>query len=281
MDSYYQKAKRSNQRHLRGIREHHNRRHSPERPASTKPDGNDYVRRWLSQTQRKPDWESHVQSKHTHQPRDDLSSWRPHNLGAVDLERLARPTGGRKRRGRSPDSSIIPINPKRRDATGPTEQVSGTRDGGHHHYDEPNQWPEFHSQSPLPSTEEGGNAKFERRARHKTRPDRYNTNKEKQPRLKKESNVAEEKAKRTKDVSSKKRKLSSGRDVMKTYDSDALLTKDRLTVGLSLALNLFNANRSYQVPTHMTPGIFANARVAQPDHGRYASRFARLTLTPS
>jgi hypothetical protein len=252
---YYEKAKRSNQRRL------------GEKPESSKPvEGNEYVRRWLSQTQRKPDWESQVPKQHGRERCKDLSSWRPHNLEAVDLRDLERPAGAQKRRGRSPDSSIISAKPKRRRETA-SKHVSGMHD---EHVEESRRLhrqgrrqAEVPSRSPLKSIEEARASNFEKRLRHKTRPDRYDTNKEERSRRKKEPDASADKAKRTKEAPNKNKKISSGRDIMKSYTAEAILTKDRLTVCHGSprdALSWSSVNGSHQMPNYMTPGIFANAR---------------------
>jgi len=216
MDSYYHKAKRSNRRHLQEIHEYHYGRWSPEKSAAPEVASDDYIRRWLSQTQRRPDRGSYGQNQHDHGRKDSMPSWRPHSMEAAKLDHIEHQVGVRKRRGYSPDSSIIPFNPKRvQEANCSSEHVARIHYGANQNY--------FELEAP----------KFERRSRHKTRPDRYDTNKEKHPQREKEAGAFVEKPGRAKEGSSKTKKISSRRDIMKSYTSDAVQTNDRLTVRLS------------------------------------------------
>lgn len=180
---------------------------------------NDYIQSWLEKTQRRPEWEP--RTEHT---QDEDVPWRPHDLGAVDMAMPSRPPNLRKRRRSSFDSSIIPDQPRRSErrtlATALSNKPSTAR--AHRDRDSRRRHPRSATVSPAPRQD--GTGPFGKRARHKTRPDRYETKKRKNT----VDGDAKQKAKRTKTPG--KKKLVSSREVMDNFTSDAILTDGRLTV---------------------------------------------------
>ena len=184
---------------------------------------NDYIRSWLDKTQRRPEWEPPIE-----RPQSEELPWRPHDLGAVDTKMLSHGPSLQKHRGGSFDSSIIPDQPRRREHRAlPTEMSNKPSTGrAHRDRDERRRPRSSATMSPAPQGDDVG--PFEKRARHKTRPDRYETKKRK----KTDDDDGRQKAKRTK--TSGKKKFVSSREVMDNFTSDAILTEGRLTVSDTL-----------------------------------------------
>lgn len=225
---------------------------------------NDYVRSWLEKTQRRPAWEPVTEA-----PQDTDVPWRPHDLEVVNTDIVPQRSFSRKRRCESVDSSIIPGRPRRGDhrsfRQGTSNRHSPPRQ--YHGRDARTRPQSSAAMSPIPSRHEPG--RFERRARHKTRPDRYEA-KKRAP-----AQIAEpgQKARRTK--TQKKKGFVSSREVMDSFTSDAILTQGRLTVGHSL-LPCYIAVCSdiWQVKPALTPGLYGNARCGSPNESK--SSYPRL-----
>lgn len=181
---------------------------------------NDYIRSWLETTQRRPAWEPADETR-----QDEEVPWRPHGLGFVDDEMPTRHLSGlRGRRRGSLDSSLIPDRPRQgahralRTAMLRRPSSAGDRrDRGE--FERPQS---SYTVSPVPPKHDTG--PFEKRARHKTRPDRYETRKRKNA----EFGDGRQKARRTR--APQKEKLVSSREVMDNFTSDAILAEGRLTV---------------------------------------------------
>ncbi|SPN97188.1 uncharacterized protein DNG_00704 [Cephalotrichum gorgonifer] len=177
---------------------------------------NDYVQKWLEKTQRRPAWEPSTKI-----PQDMEVPWRPHNLEAAQLERPHLRRGLRNGSGGSLDSSIIPEKPTRAVRPGPSNRPSTTRPSREKRQSKRPR----SSDSVSPARRQPNPTPFERQARHKTKPDRYQVKKRKNT----ENGDGEQKARRTKARETKK--LVSSRDVMDSFTSDAILARGRLTVG--------------------------------------------------
>lgn len=219
---------------------------------------NDYVRSWLEKTQRRPTWESAMEG-----PQDTEVPWRPHDLETVDTEMLPQRSFSRKHRRESPDSSIIPDRPRRGDHRPSRPETSNRHSPprqcrGRDARTRPRS---SATMSPVPSRYEPG--RFERRARHKTRPDRYETRKQKPA----QNGDDKPKARRTK--TQEKKKLVSSREVMDNFTSDAILTHGRLTVGYYLLPSyVAECSDIWQVKPALTPGLYGNARCGSPNESK-------------
>lgn len=180
---------------------------------------NDYIQSWLEKAQRRPAWEPPNEPQ-----RVDEVPWRPHDLGVVDTEKPAHLSGLRKRRRGSLDSSIIPDRPRHGEhqdlRTAISKRPLSAR--GRRDRDEPERLQGSATMSPVPRKH--GTGPFEKRARHKTKPDKYERRKRKNT----EDGDGRQKARRTR-VPGKK-KLVSSREVMDNFTSDAVLAEGRLTV---------------------------------------------------
>lgn len=234
------------------------------------PCSNDYVRSWLEKTQRRPAWEPMTEG-----PQDTDVPWRPHDLEVVDTDKVPQRSFSRKRRRESLDSSIIPDRPRRGDhrSIRPRTSIGHSPPRQCHGRDARTRPRSSAAMSPIPSRHEPG--RFERRARHKTRPDRYEA-KRRAP-----AQVAEpgQRAKRTK--TQDKKKLVSSREVMDSFTSDAILTQGRLTVGHNLlSCNIAECSDIWQVKPALTRGLYGNARCGSPNESKPSRpRLPRHQLT--
>lgn len=186
----------------------------------SRPPSNNFVQDWLTQTQRRPDWESTLK---TISKERDL--WRPHNLEQYRSPVKTPPqTLGVSRHGRGPmsfDSSLIPDNSMR-----PPRLVQGSRKKcGQEGKDRLSPGSVCSHSIPRPAP------RFERQKRHKTRPDRYDVQKGKRSGAmpgQESRQIASQEVKRTK--GNRKKTGVSSREVMSAFKSDAICTQDRLTV---------------------------------------------------
>lgn len=194
---------------------------------------NDYIQSWLEKTQQRPAWEPLADDS-----RVDEVPWRPHSLGAVDTENPSHRSRLREHRRKSSDSSIIPdprLSHTVRSRRHLTEREECDRRKRRRRQRNA-------SMSPAPKKHDAG--PFKKRARHKTRPDRYETRKIKSVNDGKGGNGGK-KAKRTKTLGPKKLDLPN-REVMDNFTSNAILAKGRLTVSnilecsFSLLTSLFS-----------------------------------------
>ncbi|KAK1688344.1 hypothetical protein BDP55DRAFT_629941 [Colletotrichum godetiae] len=145
---------------------------------------------------------------------DQTPGWRPHG---ISLQNTVR--GGHKR-ALSRDSSIIP-EPMTKIARPPT--AANRRGPSHRSL--------AARVTEVPISTDGSPPRFEKRTRHKIREDRYAS--QKKPKAKRRR-APEETATRPENVP--KKSVSSGREVMNNFQSEAILN-DRLTVVGELAYN--------------------------------------------
>ena len=180
---------------------------------------NDYIRSWLEKTQRRPAWEPPAEDPH-----DTEVPWRPHDLEAVDIELAPQRSFTRKPRRESPDSSIIPDRPRRGDHRSFRPEPSNKHSPPKQCRDRGARTRPRSSATMSPILSQHQPGRFERKARHKTRPDRYETKR----RMSVQDGEDRQKARRTK--TQEKRQLVSSREVMDKFTSDSILTQGRLTV---------------------------------------------------
>ena len=193
----------------------------------------DNVWRWLSQTsdqqphhwsdEKQVDDNRHLHS-HGHTRRPEYSSWRPHGVVAtVNEVHPARPLSfghqkrSRRRRPESSDSSIISGPQVIAETPRKRHRPVSTRDNS-----------SIPSNSrrdmPPPASSHRESPRFEKRPRHGTRGDKYETAKNKKSHSKQTSSKAHRKPDK------KKRKgISTGKNVMSNFTSNAVLN-DRITV---------------------------------------------------
>lgn len=219
---------------------------------------NDYVRNWLEKTQRRPAWEPTTEG-----PQDTEVPWRPHDLEAVDTEITPNRIFSREHRGGSPDSSILPDRPRRGDHRSFRPETSNRHSPQRQCRDRAARtMPQSSATiSPIPSRNEPG--RFKRRARRRTRPDRY----EPKNRMPAQDGEYKQKARRTK--TQEKKRLVSSREVMDNFTSDAILTQGRLTVGhCLLSCYVGECSDVWQVKPALTPGLYSHVRCGPPNDSK-------------
>lgn len=180
---------------------------------------NDHIRSWLEKTQRRSAWEPPNET-----PRDGEAPWRPYDLGVVDTEMPTYMPSLQKRRRGSLDSSIIPDQPRRGEHRALRAAISKRPSSARERRDRNELERAQSSATTSPVLQKHDTGPFEKRARHKTKPDRYDTRKRKNA----ENGDGRQKARRTRAPG--KRKLVSSREVMHNFASDAILAEGRLTV---------------------------------------------------
>ena len=198
--------------------------------------GQDNVLRWLSQT---ADQESHHWSdekqvggnyhlgsqRDTRSPRYSL--WRPHGVittvNEVHPIRPVSPGHQRKSRRRRPESSdssiisgpqVITETPRKRHRPVSIQEGSPT----------PESCSNSRRDMPPPAASHGESPRFEKRPRHRTREDKYETMKSRRSQSKHASSKTHRKLDKN-----KKKGIPTGKNVMSNFTSNAVLN-DRITV---------------------------------------------------
>ncbi|KAG7058780.1 hypothetical protein JMJ77_0006151 [Colletotrichum scovillei] len=189
--------------------------------------GNGIVEDWLANVSRRGvDTRESAKRLHSNQDKSNAQTpeWRPHGIS------LQNAVQGGHKRAPSRDSSIIPepVTKKARPSIavishGPIHRspVTGVTD--------------------FPISVDSSPPRFEKRTRHKTREDRYDSRKKQKE---KRRRAPEETTRRSEDVP--KKPILSGRDVMNNFQPEAVLN-DRLTLQPCL-----------------TPGLFQNGQISSP-----------------
>ncbi|KAI0141451.1 hypothetical protein BJ166DRAFT_103382 [Pestalotiopsis sp. NC0098] len=193
--------------------------------------------------------EHRTKSGRSYQPK---AVWQPQDLcetsqDSVPLASTKRRLGYRHRkRSSSDDSSLLTVVDPRA-ASGDTcssKQLSKPRAGAgrsgsnRNHNASDEEISSWREPTPEPST-------FEKRPRRKTREDRYDVKKEKR-RAGKTKDDAVPRHKSTQKKNTKKQMVSSSKNVMKNYNSNAVL-QDRITVSQPLVPGLFKNKRGITV----------------------------------
>ncbi|CAM1507006.1 Fc.00g066470.m01.CDS01 [Cosmosporella sp. VM-42] len=202
---------------------------------STHTSGGHYIRSWLAQiVDPSIDPALDAVRRAEDEPRDGVSSWHPYNLPLVGIDRNTRPETTRKRHLARSDSSIV---------TSSAGTRSHRQQRKPHHNVPPNrgqgrtaaQVQDANSQNSIRSTSR--ESIFEKRPRRKTRESRY------EPKNDTAGAHSRNKKSRSRPKKNKKRPLSSSRNIMINFASDAIPNK-RLTMKPSLTTGLFLNGRT-------------------------------------
>lgn len=220
--------------------------HDPGTYGRRREQADSYVRSWLEQTQTRaprPDVRLNELPSSSRRPFGSTRSWRPHGLsiGDVSLAKVSRHhTRGnfskRKRRAASRDSSVIAetvaSSPRgaTRNETRTAGESSDVRPKPYYERDRKRPMSHLESASSVGDDRQEDKIRFERRARYKTREDKYETNRGGRASYKVVGNGAKP-PRSDRDGRHKKRKLvlDPSKDVMENLSSVAIV-RERLTV---------------------------------------------------
>lgn len=188
------------------------------------------------------------------------------------------PTGHKRKRTRnsSTDSSILEAVPQPRNHSATKHNTKPDAVGDHNRGTTAHKKQRISSKAPEASSYSSvagipRKETFERRARHKTREDRYDPNKKNKQKKGGEDDKRQKKKKETKSERRKANKRA-GEDLMRNFSSKSI-GQERLTVSNKFPCNIKKSLTFSQIRPNSGLGLFNNGRTSSPAKRRGCEGF--------